>query len=145
MAEYDKFVREKKAFLVKLRTILESELSITVQMIEDVPKVDEAIKNILPEEDIPAPVTEPIVPAEEISKPVEEVSAPVAPVKEIPQPVAEVPAPVEKIPVPEEEPVDNTPLNLVDISTKPVAVKKSAVTDDTKTYSPVKIDKESSN
>ena len=142
LAEYDKFVREKKAFLVKLRTILESELSITVQMIEDVPKVDEAIKNILPEEDIPAPVTEPIVPAEEISKPVEEVSAPV---KEIPQPVAEVPAPVEKIPVPEEEPVDDAPLNLVDISTKPVAVKKSAVTDDTKTYSPVKIDKESSN
>ena len=122
LAEYDKFVREKKAFLVKLRTILESELSITTQMIEDVPKVDELIKKMLTEE-TPAPVEE--TPA---------------PVKEIPAPVKETPAPVKEIPAPDE---DYLP-NLVDVSTKPVVVKKSDVTDDTKTYSPVKIDKESS-
>ena len=46
LAEYEKFVREKQAFLMKLRTILESELTITVQTIEDLPKVDEAIKNV---------------------------------------------------------------------------------------------------
>ena len=69
LAEYDKFVREKKAFLMKLRTILESELSITDQMLEDVPKVEEAVKKILPEAE-PAPVEEP-VPVVEMPEPEE--------------------------------------------------------------------------
>ena len=129
LAEYDKFVREKKAFLVKLRTILESELTITSQMIDDVPQVDEAFKNILTEEEVPAPV-------EKTPAPVEKTPAPV---EKTPPPVKETPAPAKEIPVDE----DYLP-NLVDVSTKPVAVKKSAVNDDTKTYNPVKLDKESS-
>lgn len=110
LAEYDKFVREKQAFLMKLRTILESELTITVQMLDDVPKVDEAVKNILPAE-------EPTPPAQE---------TPPEPAEEPPVTVA----PVELAPA-----VDDS--NIVDMVSKPV-------TDATKTYKPVKIDKESS-
>ena len=109
LAEYDKFVREKQAFLMKLRTILESELTITVQMLDDVPKVDEAVKTILPaEESTPAP------PAQENPPP---------------EPVEEPPATV--------EPAHDDNSNIVDMVSKPV-------TDETKTYTPVKIDKESS-
>ena len=142
LSEYDKFVREKKAFLVKLRTILESELTITTQMIDDVPQVDELFKNILTEEEFPAPVEETPPPVEKIPEPVKETPAPV---EKISAPV-EISAPVDKKPVPAKEaPVDEDYLsNLVDVSTKPVAVKKSSVNDDTKTYSPVKLDKESS-
>ena len=123
LAEYDKFVREKNAFLMKLRTILESELSITTQMIEDVPKIDEAVKQILPDE-----IFEPKV---ETPAPVE-----VEPVK-APEPVEEIP-PV-KVPEPVEEPVTSDAVeltNIVDVSTKPVTADK--VTDDTKSYKPVK-------
>ncbi len=195
LSEYDKFVREKKAFLVKLRTILESELTITTQMIDDVPQVDELFKNILTEEEVPAPVKENSAPVENPA-PVKEIPAPVenpapvkenpasvenpAPVKENPALVKEIPAsvenpaPVKEIPPPvkkaqlhvkkaqlhakkapahakkapppaKEAPVEEDYLpNLVDVSTKPVAVKKSSVNDDTKTYDPVKLDKESS-
>ena len=111
LAEYDKFVREKNAFLMKLRTILESELSITVQMLEDVPDVAETVKKILPD-DIPA------APAEE---PAPEPDKPVKLAKD-----AE-PAPIE-----EELP------NLVDVSTKHVTEEQDVVTDETKTYKPVK-------
>lgn len=108
LAEYDKFVREKNAFLLKLRTILESELTITTQMLEDVPNVAEAVNQILPEEKA-QPVTEPAPPVE-------------------------APKPEEK-PVPTIE--DDAESNIVDISAKPV-------TDETKTYKPVKpnLDKE---
>ncbi|MBO4779770.1 MAG: DivIVA domain-containing protein, partial [Selenomonadaceae bacterium] len=59
LAEYDSFVREKNSFLMKLRTILESELNMTVQMLEDIPKVSEAVKTVLPvEENIPVPAQE---------------------------------------------------------------------------------------
>ena len=162
LSEYDKFVREKKAFLVKLRTILESELTITTQMIDDVPQVDELFKNILTEEEVPAPVKENSAPVENPA-PVKEIPAPVenpAPVKEIPPPVKKAqlhvkkaqlhakkaPAHAKKAPPPAKEaPVEEDYLpNLVDVSTKPVAVKKSSVNDDTKTYDPVKLDKESS-
>ena len=102
LAEYDKFVREKNAFLLKLRTILESELSITTQMLEEVPNVAEAVKQILPEEK-PQPVTEPAPPVE------------VPKTEEKPEP------PIE----------DDVEINIVDVSTKPV-------TDETKTYKPVK-------
>ncbi len=116
LAEYDKFVREKQAFLMKLRTILESELTITVQMLDDVPKVDEAVKNILPAEE-PTPPTPPA--QETPPEPAEEPPVTVAPVE-----------PVEPAPA-----VDDS--NIVDMVSKPV-------TDATKTYKPVKIDKESS-
>ena len=109
LAEYDKFVREKNAFLLKLRTILESELTITTQMLEDVPNVAENVKQILPEEK-PQPVAEPVQPVE----------APKA--EEKPAPTIE----------------DDAESNIVDV--KPV-------TDETKTYKPVKpnLDKEAAN
>ena len=111
LAEYDKFVRDKNAFLMKLRTILESELTITTQMLEDVPNVAEAVKQILPDE-IPQPVEEPAPSVEEVPTPEEETE-----------------------PTIEED--DNVETNIVDISTKPV-------TQETKTYKPVKskVDKE---
>ena len=93
LTECDTFVREKKAFLMKLRTLLESELKMTDQTIDDVPKLDEAVKNILPQENISAPVTEP-------------------------EPVVE-PEPEPK-PAPEVPTVDDKPSNIVDISKKPV-------------------------
>lgn len=90
LAEYAKLVSEKQSFMLKFRTTLEAELALTVQVLESLPKVDEAAKRPLPE-----------------VKPVEE-SAP--PVKEI--------EPERKIPTPVEE--DTGELNIVDVSTKPV-------------------------
>lgn len=90
LAEYAKLVSEKQSFMLKFRTTLEAELALTNQIIESLPKVDEAAKRPLPE-----------------VKPVEE-SAP--PVKEI--------EPERKIPTPIEE--DTGELNIVDVSTKPV-------------------------
>ena len=124
LAEYDKFVREKNAFLMKLRTILESELTITKQMIEDVPNVAESVKQILPEEK-PQPIEEP-------AKPVEALKAVPKPV-EVPKPVlkpVKAPKPVEKT-NPKIEDVDDVEINIVDVATKPV-------TDETRTYKPVK-------
>lgn len=118
LAEYDKFVREKNAFLMKLRTILESELTITVQMLDDMPQVDEAVKNILPEDETPAPVEDTSAPAEEPA----------------PAPVEET-VPPEKVPMP----TDTAELtNIVDMASKPVAEEKAAVTDETRTFKPVK-------
>ena len=125
LAEYDKFVREKNAFLMKLRTILESELSITTQMLEDIPSVAESVKQILPDE-VPAPVEEPPQPAQ----PVQEATEVSEPVK-VPEP-AKAPEPV-KVPV-REDTIELT--NIVDVSTKPVTTEK--VSDDTKSYKPVK-------
>ena len=90
LAEYAKLVSEKQSFMLKFRTTLEAELALTNQIIESLPKVDEAAKRPLPE-----------------VKPVEE-SAP--PVKEI--------EPERKIPTPVEE--DTGELNIVDVSSKPV-------------------------
>lgn len=144
LVEYDKFVREKNAFLMKLRTILESELTITVQMLEDIPKTDEAVKKILPD-DIPS------VPAEETPAPVEKTVEPVAkvaPAEKIAEPVKETPAPVENVkPDKKSAPRDDDSElpNLVDVSTKPVTEMSDKITDNTKTYAPVaKPDKETS-
>lgn len=112
LAEYDKFVREKNAFLLKMRTILESELAITNHIISIVPQVDEAVKNFDAEEK----------PAEEVSKPVEK-----------PAPPVETP----KLEKKAEEVTDAGKSNIVNISTKPVK-ERAAVTDETKTYKPVK-------
>ncbi len=120
LAEYEKFVREKQAFLMKLRIILESELTLTNQMINDVPKVAEAIKDIQPEE--PASIEE--------SAPIEE------------------PAPVEEPELEEEIPEvdeDTKIMKIIDVSTKPVAEDKPKKSkSDTKIHKP-KSDEEAAN
>lgn len=122
LAEYDKFVREKNAFLMKLRTILESELSITVQMLEDVPDVAETVKKILPDE----------IPAEPVEEP-----AP-APPEEEPVKIAKPVKPVKITKTAEPAPIEDELPNLVDVSTKHVTEEQDVVTDETKTYTPVK-------
>lgn len=135
LAEYDKFVREKNAFLMKLRTILESELSITTQMLEDMPSVAESFKQPLTEEISALPEENPQPPKS--SKPVEEI-APVEEPAKAPEPVqiVKTPEPEKKTPAPE----DAASLsNIVDVSTKPVT--QEILSDDTKAYKPVKSDK----
>ena len=41
IADYEKIVREKNSFLMKIRTALESELAVTAQLLTSVPHVDE--------------------------------------------------------------------------------------------------------
>ena len=113
LTEYSGLIRERNTFLVKMRTILESELAITNHVIESLPSFEEVEKTAPPEEKISE---------EKISEPVEE-----------PAP-EEKSSPEEKISEPEEksapEEIEDTPSNIVDVSTKPV-------TDETKTYKPV--------
>ena len=133
LAEYARLVREKNSFLLKLRTSLESELAITQQTLDALPHVEEPPKVTAPQ---PAPVAK-----------VPEVVKQAEPVEEIPDAVTEA-EPVERISPPaKQQPVKEEPtlliddyaeMNLVDVSTKPVAEKRSAVSDDTKTYMPVK-------
>ena len=126
LSEYDKFVREKNAFLMKLRTILESELSITTQMLEDMPNVADTVKQILPDEP-PAPV-EKIPEPEPEPEPVTTTEPP----EKVPEPVQKTVEPAKKIPVP----TDTIELpNIIDVSTKPVTTEK--ISDETKTYKPV--------
>ena len=131
LTEYSRLVREKNAFLLKLRTSLESELAITQQTLDALPHVEEPPKVSATQ---PAPVEK-----------VPEVVTQAEPVEEIPDAVTEA-EPVEKISppvkeVPKSEPIlidDYAEMNLVDVSTKPVDQKRAAVSDDTKTYKPVK-------
>lgn len=118
LTDYARLIRERNTFLAKMRTILESELAITNHVISTLPSFEEVDKNPLPENK----------PAE---KPVE---------KSVEKPVEEPPV---EVPNPEENIDDTKEMNLVDVSTKPVAEKK-AVTDETRTYKPVKpkLDKE---
>ncbi len=114
LAEYSGLIRERNTFLVKMRTILESELAITNHVIESLPSFEEVEKSAPPEEKISE---------EKISEPVDE-----------PAP-EEKSSPEEKISEPEEksapEEIEDThATNIVDVSTKPV-------TDETKTYKPV--------
>jgi len=125
LAEYDKFVREKNAFLMKLRTILESELTITTQMIDTMPNVADAVKQIPTEEspaetpfETPAPVEE--SESVKIYKPAEE-SEP-----------AQIPEDVKKNSAPEDNAEQS---NIIDVATKPVTTEK--ISDETKTYKPV--------
>ena len=83
LEDYSKLVSDKNSFLLKMRTMLESELAITNHVIELLPKVDEVAKTPAPEnksvetppkveEKIPAPVKE--IPSNIVdisSKPVE--------------------------------------------------------------------------
>lgn len=114
LTEYSGLIRERNTFLVKMRTILESELAITNHVIESLPSFEEVEKSAPPEEKISD---------EKISEPVDE-----------PAP-EEKSSPEEKISEPEEksapEEIEDThATNIVDVSTKPV-------TDETKTYKPV--------
>ena len=144
LAEYARLVREKHEFMLKLRTMLESELAITNQTLSTVPRVDEPPKRSAPAvEKISEPVNEQPVP-EEISEPVEKISLPEEnsePVEKISEPVEKIPAPVKKSDPVKEDTIfidDYAEMNLVDVSTKPVAEKKAAVSDDTLVYKPVK-------
>lgn len=49
LADYSKLVSEKHSFLMKLRTTIESELGLVVQMLSAVPKVEEVAARPLPE------------------------------------------------------------------------------------------------
>ena len=49
LADYAKLVSEKHSFLMKLRTTIESELGLVVQMLSAVPKVEDAATRPLPE------------------------------------------------------------------------------------------------
>ena len=146
LTEYARLVREKHEFMLKLRTMLESELAITNQTLSTVPHVEEPPKRSAPVAKIPEPVAEQPAP-EEIAEPVEKIPAPV---EKVAEPVEKIPAPVAKVPAPVEEPPllidDYAEMNLVDVSTKPVVeekdaekiAEKSAVSDDTLVYKPVK-------
>ena len=46
-AEYDHLLREKNAFLIKMRTALESELSVTVQLLNGMPQPKEMVSPIV--------------------------------------------------------------------------------------------------
>lgn len=78
LEDYSKLVSDKNSFLLKMRTMLESELAITNHVIDLLPKVDEVAK-------APAPETKPaekVAPAEPAPK-VEE---------KVPEPVEEIPS-----------------------------------------------------
>ena len=132
LAEYARLVREKNSFLLKLRTSLESELAITQQTLDALPHVEEPPKVTATQ---PVPVPQTVPPVEKIPEPVEEPEE----VTEA-EPVEKIAPPVKQQPVKEETILidDYAEMNLVDVSTKPVAEKRSAVSDDTKTYMPVK-------
>ena len=124
LADYNRLVREKHEFLLKLRTMLESELAITNQTLNTVPQVDEpparpAPKTVTEIFQNPASVATP----EPVDKPAEEVIVSEEILSE----------PVEKIPSSVETPVDadGQDTKIVDISTK-------SVTDDTIVYKPAK-------
>ena len=79
LAEYSGLIRERNTFLVKMRTILESELAITNHVIESLPSFEEVEKSAPPEEKISdekisEPVDEPA--PEEKSSPEEKISEP---------------------------------------------------------------------
>ena len=150
LTEYNRLVREKHEFMLKFRTMLESELAITNQTLSIVPHVDEPPKRSAPVgEKIsePQPVSEQPAP-EEIS---EQVEIP-APAENVSEPVEKIPAPVKKSEPIKEDTIlidDYADMNLVEVSTKPVTKKfddkvetksetKSAVSDDTLIYKPVK-------
>ena len=109
LADYSKLVGDRNAFLIKMRTILESELAITHHLIESLPKIEEVDKTPAPEEKPAVEVSIETSKTEETSKP-----------EDAPKP-EEIPEKVE----------EDTMTNIVDVSTTPV-------TDETKTYAPIK-------
>jgi len=131
LTEYNRLVREKHEFLLKLRTTLESELAITNQTLNAVPQVEEpparpkTVTEIFQNPaavEVPAPVEKPVeVPAAE----------------EISEPVEKIPSAVEETPSVPADATQNT--KIVDISVKP-SQKTAEVSDDTIVYKPAKKD-----
>lgn len=114
LADYTKLVVDRNSFLLKMRTMLESELAITNHVIGILPKVDEVAETPVPEDkpvEKPKPPVEKPKPAEK-SKPVEKSK------------------PAERIP---ESIDDSGELNIIDAVSKPVETN-----DGTRTYKPVK-------
>ncbi|MBR1646297.1 MAG: DivIVA domain-containing protein [Selenomonadaceae bacterium] len=145
LTEYARLVREKHEFMLKLRTMLESELAITNQTLSTVPRVDEPPKRSAPvvekiSESQPVseqPAHEEISESVEKNSELEEISEP----EKISEPVEKIPAHVKKAEPVKEDTIlidDYEYSNLVDVSTKPVTEKKAAVSDDTLVYKPVK-------
>lgn len=119
--DYAKLVGEKNAFLLKMRTILESELAITNHVISVLPSFDEMEKMPEVNSEVKPVEVKPAEPAEEPK----------------PSPPAETPKPEVKKSEVKKSTVKKTPVevdeiadNIVDVSTKPV-------TDETRTYKPV--------
>ena len=77
LEDYSKLVSDKNSFLLKMRTMLESELAITNHVIDLLPKVGEVAKTPAPE-----------------NKPVEKI----APAEPAPKVEEKIPAPIEEIP-----------------------------------------------
>ena len=64
LAEYNRLVREKNSFLLKIRTALESELAVTNQVLSSIPHVDENETHVQPiTSKVPVPQTAPVVSA----------------------------------------------------------------------------------
>lgn len=102
ITEYDKIVREKTSFLLKIRTALESELAVTVQLLNAIPPTDElaTIKSVM----------EKLVAENKVADELPEKSLPVPSTKKISQPKKVEEKPVEKIPdEPKPEPVKVDP------------------------------------
>ena len=158
VTEYEKIVREKNSFLLKIRTALESELAVTSQLLTSVPHVDElaGLKSSLTKIEtenkiVPQPVAEKVSEPEEVIEKVSQVvtksnpvevekkSAPkvekVAEVKKTP--TVEVPKPAEKI-----SSADLEDTKLVAKIEKTAEKKVPKVTEDdldkTMTYTPIK-------
>ena len=156
ITEYEKIMREKNSFLLKIRTALESELAVTSQLLTSVPNVDElaslksSLNKIETEHKV---ITKPVeIPAEKNSEP-EEVIEKVSQVVSKPKTKT---AEVEKKSAPKIEKVSSAPkleekvspaelddTKLVEKIEKPAEVKKiSEVTEDdldkTMTYTPIK-------
>jgi len=125
VTEYEKIVREKNSFLLKIRTALESELAVTSQLLTSVPHVDElaGLKSSLTKIETENKVT---VPAEKVSEP-EEVIEKVSQVVTKPNPVE-----VEKKSAPKVEKVAEVKKTPVVEVPKPAAKTSSAELEDTK-------------
>ena len=157
ITEYEKIMREKNSFLLKIRTALESELAVTSQLLTSVPNVDElatlksSLNKIETEHKI---VTKPVeLSAEKVSEPeevIEKVSQVVSKpkIEKKPAPKVEKVAEVKKISdAPKvEEKISSAELEdtkLVKKIEKPAEAKKiPEVTEDdldkTMTYTPIK-------
>ena len=111
MAEYEKIIRDKNSFLMKMRTSLEAELAITSQMLSSVPH-HEAVK-ITPT----TPVSQPLSSIASVPVP----TIPATAVEEIPKPKKSPQAPIVDKPV--EKPPEKTP-ETDDLDRTAVFVKK---------------------
>lgn len=151
VAEYEKIVREKNSFLLKIRTALESELAVTSQLLTSVPRLDElanlksSLAKIETEHKFVTKTAE--VPAENISQPdavIEKVSQVISTPKVV---EVEKVAEIKKVPEPQKTAEKISSANLEDtksvvkvekISEKKVPEVTADDLDKTMTYTPIK-------